>query len=67
MAVVDDDAYVLIRISSPLCCDCVLLAAHGFPHVDVAILKDGHGINEDEVYSAIYVTLTVEMALGVDI
>lgn len=61
----DDDACVLIWVSSTLCCDRVLLVTHRFSHVDVAVLKNGDGVAEDEVYGSVYVTFTVELALGV--
>jgi len=63
----DDDARVLVRVGSCLCRHRVLLIAHRFPHIDVAVLKNRHGIPEYEVYGSVYVTITVELAVGVDV
>ena len=61
-AVVDDDTGVLVGIGSSVRRDGVLLVAHGFPDEDVAVLKHLDGIAEDEVYGAVDVTVTVELA-----
>ena len=63
----DDNACVLIWVGSCLSSDRVLLVAHGFPHVDVAVLKHCDGVTEDEVYGAVDVAVTVELALSVDV
>lgn len=66
-AVVDDDTGVLVGVSSSMRRHGVLLVAHGFPHEDVTVLKHRDGVAEDEVYGAVDVTVTVELALGVDV
>ncbi len=59
----DNDSGVFIRVRSCLCSDGVFLTAQRFPHVDVAALKDNHGISEYEILGAVYVTVTIELAL----
>lgn len=61
----DNNACVLIGVGPRLCCDGVYLVAHWFSHVQVAVLEHGRGVAADEVYGAVYVALTVELALGV--
>lgn len=46
-----------------MCSDVVFLTTQGFPHVNVTVLKDGHGVPEYEVLGAVYVTVAVELAL----
>lgn len=63
----DNNAGVLIRVSPGLCRHGVDLVARWLSDVDVTVLKDGGGVAEDEVYGAVYVAVTVELALGVDV
>lgn len=62
----DDDAGVLVRIGSALGGDGVGLVAW-FAGEDVAVLENDGGIAEDEIDSAIYVAISIELAIGVDI
>lgn len=60
-------AGVFIWVCPALCCDCVLLLAHWFSYVHITVLEDSSSVSEDEVYGAIDVTVSVELALGVDV
>jgi len=64
---VDHNARVLIWVLPSLGRHGVLLIAHRFSDVDVAALEHGYCITENEVDGAVNVTVTVELALRVDV
>lgn len=62
---VDGGAGGLVGGAPSLRRDHVGLVPQGPPHVDVAVLKDGGGVAEDEVHGAVDVAVAVELPLGV--
>lgn len=61
----DDNPGVLVRIEFPLSGEGVLLPGDGFLREDVAVLEDDGRVPEYEVYRAVDVAVTVELAVGV--
>lgn len=63
----DNYARVLVRVGSSLRSDRGELVAHWSTEVDVAVLKNSNGVTKYEIYGSINVTVTIELALRVDI
>jgi hypothetical protein len=63
---VDRNPRVLVRVISALGRYHVHLALQWPPHIYKAILENYRGVAENEVHGAVDVTLSVELALGVD-
>lgn len=63
-AVNDGDAGGLIRVCSALCCNNHLLSIGRFSlKKNEAVLENNSGISKNEVYSAVYMAVSVKLAL----
>lgn len=62
----DNNARVLVRVGSSLGGDCVGLTTWTTCE-NVAVLKNGSCVSEDKIDSSVNVTVTVKLAVGVNV
>lgn len=62
----DDNTRVLIRVGSSLSCDRVCVTTWTASE-DVAVLKNGGGVSENEIDGSVNVAVAVKLAVGVNV